>query len=220
MKKEKIWVIVPAHNEERYIGNIIRKIKKYTGNIVVIDDGSKDSTYKIAEGMSIIVLKHIINLGKGAALKTGCDYAIKKGAEAFIVLDADAQHDPDEIPKFIKNLNGNDIVFGYRKEKNTMPLVLRFGNWFIHVVTRLLYETDIRDTQCGYRAFTKSAYKKIRWKASDYSMESEMIANAGKKKLKYVEIPIRTFYINKYKGTTILDGIKIFFNMIWWRLTR
>lgn len=220
MEKGKIWVIVPAHNEEKYIGDIINKIKKHASNIIVVDDGSKDDTYKIAKKTGVIVLKHIINLGKGAALKTGCDYALKKGAEAFVVMDADAQHDPDEIPKFIKDLNGNDIVFGYRKERKSMPLVLKFGNWLIHVLTKLLYQTDVKDTQCGYRAFTKSAYKKIKWKASDYSMESEMIANAGKNKLRYIEMPIQTYYLNRYKGTTILDGVKVVFNMLWWRLTR
>ncbi|MBS3097665.1 glycosyltransferase family 2 protein [Candidatus Woesearchaeota archaeon] len=220
MKASNVWVIIPAYNEEKRISEVIKKIKKYANKVVVIDDGSKDKTYDAAKRLNVIALKHIVNLGKGAALKTGCDFALKRGAEAFIAIDADAQHDPDEIPKFIKNLNRYDIIFGCRKKRETMPLVLKFGNWFIHAVTKILYKTDIKDTQCGYRAFTKKAYEKIRWKASDYSMESEMVANAGKNKLKYTEVPIQTFYLNKYKGTTILDGVKIVFNMIWWRLTR
>jgi len=90
----------------------------------------------------------------------------------------------------------------------------------INKITQLLFKIRIRDTQSGYRAFTSRAYRKIRWKASNYSMESEMIANLGKHKLKYKEIPIRTIYTDRYKGTTVLDGIKIVFNMIWWRLTK
>ena len=83
-----------------------------------------------------------------------------------------------------------------------------------------LYGIDINDTQSGYRAFSAEAYKKIRWNASDYSMETEMISKAGKQKLKYVQIPIGTIYSDKYKGTTIIDGMKIVFNMVRWRVLR
>ena len=101
-----------------------------------------------------------------------------------------------------------------------MPAVLRFGNWFINFATKILYSMDLKDTQSGYRALTADAYKKVRWKANDYSMESEMIANAGKNHLKYKEIPIQTIYSDKYKGTTVIDGIKIVSKMIWWKLIR
>ena len=168
----------------------------------------------------MLVLRHIINLGKGASVKTGCDFALRKGAEQLILIDSDGQHNPKDIPRFLESLKEADIVFGYRKFDKNMPFVLKFGNWFINFTTRLLYEIDLRDTQCGYRAFTSEAYKKIRWKANDYSMESEMIANAGKRHLKYKEIPIQTIYTDKYKGTTFLDGIKIVFNMFLWRLRK
>jgi len=220
MKKANIWVVIPAYNEERNIGRIIKKTKRYVDKIIVVDDGSKDKTSDVAIRNKVISLRHIVNLGKGAAIKTGCDFAVKSGAEALILLDADAQHDPSEIPNFLKNLENADIVFGYRKRSKQMPLILRYGNWFINKATKLLYNLNLRDTQCGYRALTRKAYKKIRWIASDYSMESEMIANVGKMNLKYKEIPIQTIYSDKYKGTTVLDGIKIVFNMIWWKLTR
>ena len=83
-----------------------------------------------------------------------------------------------------------------------------------------MYKIKLKDTQCGYRAFSAKAYKKIKWKSSDYSMESEMIANVGKHHLKYAEIPIQTIYSDKYKGTTIVDGIKIVFNMLLWKIRR
>ena len=113
----------------------------------------------------------------------------------------------------------SDIVFGYRKFSENMPFVLRFGNWFINKTTFLLYHLNLNDTQCGYRAFTLSAYKKVRWYAPDYSMESEMISRAGKNKLTYSEVPIQTIYNDKYKGTTIIDGFKIVLKMFWWRLS-
>ena len=218
IKNKNLWVVVPAYNEEKDISKIIKGIKKHSKNIIIIDDGSKDHTSKIANKSSAIVLKHIINMGKGAALKTGCDFAIKQGAKRIIVLDSDAQHNPEDIPKFIKNLESFDIVFSYRKLNKRMPFILKFGNWFISKVIKFLYKVKLKDSQCGYRAFTAEAYKKIRWLAADYSMESEMIANTGKYKLKYKEVPIETIYGDKYKGTTIIDGVKIVLNMSLWRV--
>jgi len=216
--KKNIFVVIPAHNESKKIEEVIKKAKKYVKNIIVVDDGSIDNTYGIAKKNNVVVLKHIINMGKGSALKTGCDFAVKNKADIIIAIDADGQHNPDEIPNFIKALEGVDIVFGYRRLDQKMPFVLRLGNWFISKSAKLLYRTSLRDTQCGYRAFTADAYRKIRWRALDYSMESEMIANTGKHKLRYREIPIQTIYSDKYKGTTIIDGIKIVFNMMLWKI--
>ena len=218
--EEDIWVIIPAYNEGRRIGEVIDEVKKYCKNIIVVDDGSKDNTYGSAKSKEVIVLRHIINLGKGAAVKTGCDFALSKEAKKIIFIDSDGQHEPKEIPNFLNALEDADIVFGYRKLTKEMPAVLRFGNWFINFATKILYSMDLKDTQSGYRALTADAYKKVRWKANDYSMESEMIANAGKNHLKYKEIPIQTIYSDKYKGTTVIDGIKIVSKMIWWKLIR
>lgn len=216
----KVWVVIPAHNEEKHIEEVIKKTKKFAKNILVVDDGSKDKTVIIAEKSGAFVLKHIVNLGKGAALKTGCEYAIKKGAEKIVALDADGQHDPKEIPEFVKALNDADIVFGYRRLNKNMPFVLRYGNWFIFFMTKLLFGLKIVDTQCGYRAFKSDAYNKIKWDSQDYSMESEIVANTGKAHLKYSQIPIETIYSDKYKGTTVIDGIRIVLNMVWWRFSR
>ena len=218
MNPNKIFAIIPAYNEESNIVSIIKKTKRYVGNIIVVDDGSNDKTKEVAENANAVVLRHIINLGKGATLKTGCDFAIRKGAKYMIVLDADAQHNPDDIPRFINKLKKYDIVFSYRSVSSKMPPVLRFGNWFISGIVRALYGINLNDTQCGFRAFSKEAYRKIGWNSSDYSMESEMISNVGKQKLKYVQIPIQTVYSDRYKGTTVIDGIKIVLNMVWWRL--
>ncbi|MBU0457448.1 MAG: glycosyltransferase family 2 protein [Nanoarchaeota archaeon] len=216
----KTFVVIPAHNEEKHIQKVIQETKKHCENIIVVDDGSEDNTYDIAKKEDINVLKHIINLGKGAALRTGCDYALKLNAEKIVVIDADAQHNPKLIPNFLDSLKNVNMVFGYRQLSKNMPFILRFGNRFINKTTRLLYKININDTQCGYRAFTVETYKKIRWKASDYSMESEMIANVGKNHLTYSELPIQTIYADKYKGTTVLDGIKIVFNLFLWRLRK
>ena len=219
MPAKNVWAVIPAHNEEKNVGNVIASVKRHCNNIVLVDDGSCDNTALIGEKAKIIVLKHIVNLGKGCALKTGCDFVVSHGAEIIIAIDADAQHDPNEIPNFVRAIvKDADIVFGYRKFNKNMPFILKIGNWGIGLFVKLFYNINLRDTQCGYRAFTSNAYRIIRWCASDYSMESEVIANVGRYGLKYTEIPIQTIYSDKYKGTTVLDGIKIVVNMLFWRL--
>ncbi len=213
-------VIIPAHNESKTIANVISKIKLYTPNILVVDDGSQDQTALQAQNAGAQVLRHRVNLGKGAALKTGCEYALQHGAKNIIALDADGQHDPKEIPHFWKALQNHDIVFGTRKVPDTMPRVLRFGNRFISSFLKTLYGMNIQDTQCGYRAFTADAYQKIKWDALDYYVETEMIIRAGKQKLTHTMIPIQTIYADKYKGTTVIDGLLIVGKMIGWRLWR
>ena len=218
MKTNNVWAVIPAYNEEKNIAGIIRKTKNYVEKVVVVADGSSDGTKSTAESSEAVVIRHIVNLGKGAALKTGCDFAAEKGAKFIITLDADAQHNPNNIPRFIEKLGKYDVVFSYRKLSGKMPLVLRFGNWFISKTVKILYGVKLVDTQCGFRAFSSKAYEKIRWNASDYSMESEMISRTGKQRLKYVQIPIETIYSDRYKGTTIIDGVKIVLSMFWWKI--
>lgn len=213
-------VVIPAYNESSKIINVISEVKRYCNNIIIVDDGSKDNTYNLAKQTGATVLKHSVNLGKGAALKTGCDYALSSGARKIIVLDADGQHDPKEIPRFLDSLDEHEIVFGYRKGKEVMPKVLRFGNFFINKTMSSLFKVSIIDSQCGYRAFTANAYKKVRWNADDYYMETEMIIKTGKNKLKYQQIPIETIYSDNYKGTTVIDGVKIVTSSLFWRIFR
>ncbi|HLC85654.1 MAG TPA: glycosyltransferase family 2 protein [Candidatus Nanoarchaeia archaeon] len=215
---DDVWVVIPAYNEKRHILEVIKATKRFASNIVVVDDGSKDNTTRLALAQGVTVLQMIVNLGKGAALKTGCDFALRQGAKRIVVMDSDGQHNPARIPEFVDALKGKDIVFGIRSMDENMPAIKRFGNAVINKVTELLYRIKIDDTQTGFRAFTSNAYSKIRWRSSDYSMESEMIANAGKHHLKYAEIGIETITHDRYRGTTILDGIKIVANMVLWRL--
>ena len=214
------FLIIPAHNEEGRICKVINESKEHVNQIVVVDDGSTDNTPKEAKNCKVTVLMHKVNLGKGAALKTGCDYAITRGAKKIIVIDADGQHDPKEIPKFLMALKEKEIIFSYRRNNERMPGVLRFGNWFINSSINKLFNIKIKDSQCGYRGFTRGAYKKIRWDASDYYMETEMAIRSGRKNLNYGQLPIETIYSDRYKGTTIFDGIKIVTNIFLWRILK
>jgi len=209
------YIIIPGLNEEKHISKVISDVKQEGyENIVFVDDGSTDKSAEKAEKAGATVLKHIVNLGKGAAVKTGCDYGCERGADILVLLDADGQHKPEEIKKLISKLKGKDIVFGYRPLNKNMPPIMRFGNWYINTASTLINGINLRDTQSGFRCFTASAYKKIRWTSNDYSMESEMISNVAKNKLKYAEVQITTIYNDNFKGTTVIDGVKIFLNII------
>ncbi len=202
-------VVIPAYNEGERIAAVLQKTAQFISHIIVIDDGSDDNTSEKAQLPGVTVLRHRVNLGKGAALKTGCDYALSQGTQNIVVMDADGQHDPKEIPLFLHALETADIVFGKRSLPEDMPLVFRFGNTFISRALKLLYGFKVHDSQCGYRAFTVDAYKRIRWDTLDYFVETEMIIKAGNAKLKHVQLPIETIYADNYKGTTALDGIMI-----------
>lgn len=215
-----VYVIIAALNEEKHISKVVNDTKKFCKNIIVVNDGSTDKTEELAKKAGANVINHKKNKGKGAAIRTGCDFAIKDGAEVLILLDADGQHKPQDIPRFLESIKGKDMVFGYRPYSKEMPTLFRVGNWGINFITQILFGLKIRDTQGGYRALTADAYKKVRWTSNDYSMESEMIANAGANRLKYSQIEIETKYHDKYKGTTVLDGVKIAVNMLKWRIAR
>lgn len=220
--RNSFFVIIPAYNEGKNIGQIIEGVKRYTDNIIIVDDGSQDQTYhkakeSIGDG---VILKHKINLGKGAALKTGCEAAIKLGAKTIIAMDGDGQHNPDDIPKLIAKLEDEnlDIVFGSRKLDRKVPLLRALGNKLLTKIVVLLFHISIHDILSGFKIFTSDAYRKIRWQSSDYSVEAEMVINAGKNKLRYGEIAIKTIYRDNYKGMNILSGIKILFNILKWNL--
>jgi glycosyltransferase involved in cell wall biosynthesis len=214
------YAVIPAYNEEKTITQVVEHTRLYVHCVIVADDGSHDETARRAEEAGAVVLRHDVNMGKGAALKTGCDYALMNGAECIVVLDADGQHDPHEIPRFLAALQHHDIVFGSRQFTKEMPWILKMGNKGLNMLVRLLYGIQLHDTQSGFRAFTAETYRNVRWKSTDYSMESEMIARAGTHHLSYKELIIGTKYLDRYKGTTVVDGMKIGLNMILWRLRK
>ncbi len=209
--KQKIIAVIPAHNEEKYIQKVVEETKKYADEVIVVDDASKDNTGNIARNAGAVVLRHEVNLGLGATLKTGCDAALILDADLIITLDGDGQHDPKDIPDLLKKLKetNSDIIFGEREFNENMPVVKKTGNKFFHEFSKDIFGIKIRDTQTGFRIFSSDAYKKIRWKSSDYAVASEILINTEENKLKYTSEKIKTIYYENQKGTTIIDGIKI-----------
>ena len=154
------WVVIAAFNEEKHLGNVLKETKKCAKNVVVVDDGSHDKTSTIAKdaGVDVITLKQ--NQGKGFALRTGCDFAVKKGADVIVSLDADGQHPPSYIPELLKTLKGLDIVFTWRARDTAMPLTRAIGNWGLNFLMRVLFGPKQQDMLCGFMAYTASTYKK------------------------------------------------------------
>ena len=219
--KDDLCIIVPAYNEEKTIRNVLLAIKKIIPekNIIVGNDGSKDRTAEISRSENIILIDEKRNHGKGWITRKACDYAIRKGYKKIILMDADGQHFASDIPKFIKELESKDIVFSYRVGEK-QPFIFKIGNKGLNIISKILFGINIKDTQSGFRGFTKEAYERIRWKSDDYAMESEMIARS--KGLIYSEIPIKKIYNKEHKGddkgTTVWTGLRIAWQMMKWRL--
>jgi glycosyltransferase involved in cell wall biosynthesis len=215
-----IGVVIPAYNEAKRIGAVLGELSNkkgaYTLSVIVVDDGSRDKTAAIArkEGShlkNLHVLRHRINLGKGAAAKTGCDAAYKLGADVIVLMDADGQHKPADLPRIIEPVlqESKTLVVGARARTGQMPFMMRFGNALLSGLTRILFGLHIGDTQSGYRAFHRLYYPDLRWKANNYAMESEMLVLAATHGIQVCEVSIATVYHDTYKGTTALDGIKV-----------
>lgn len=219
MKPVDFFVVIPAYNEAPRIRDVILKVKKYTQKIIVVDDGSTDQTTEVAKKSGALVLRHKLNLGKGAAMKTGAEAAFDLGVEAVIFLDADGQHDPRHIPAFAKRLEQFDIVFGSRNLSYGVPFVRYLGNKIGSVLINQLFRIYRSDMLCGFMSLSRKSYQKIKWDSSRYGVETEIVARTGKNKLKYTEVVIDTIYLDKYKGVTLFDAIGILFNIPRWLIT-
>lgn len=221
----KIFVIIPLYNEEKHIAGVLRGITKYKLPVIVVDDGSSDkskSNILRLKLKGVTLLCHEVNLGKGAAMKTGADYAFEQGADAIIFLDADGQHETKDLAKFIEalKLKKYDIIFGSRNFGYGVPLVRYLGNKFASVIIASLFKIYVSDVICGFRAITKQSYEKIKWESTGYGVETEMVVKAGKNKLSHCEVPVETIYHDKTKGVTILDAFGIFGDVLKWKLTK
>ncbi len=151
-------IIIPAYNEELTIGSVVALARKY-GDVLVVDDGSSDRTSEIAQNAGAIVVKHETNMGKGAALRTGFDYALANGYDAAVCLDADGQHNPGEIPKLLEPIlkDEADMVIGSRfldGAKKSIPLYRRLGLWILNTTTNASLNGNLKvtDSQSGFRA--------------------------------------------------------------------
>lgn len=215
-----IKVVIPIYNENGTIEDVAKQSSAIFGinNVIIVDDGST----KPLKLNNYSVLRHLINLGKGAAMKTGADYAFENGATHVIFIDGDGQHDPADSKAFIKSAEkGSDVVIGVRRYLRDSPKLRMFGNRFAAFYINSLFGAKISDLLSGYRLLSKKAYQLVKWNSRRYGVETEMAAKIGifGKYLKYSEVEIKTIYHDAYKGVTIIDAFNILFETIWWKLT-
>ncbi len=191
--------IIPAYNEEDTIGSVVLRTKRHVDKVIVVDDGSKDKTAEVAQLAGAKVVQHLTNGGKGEALKTGFEAAEKLKADVVVCLDADAQHNPDDIPRVIAPILSHEadmvIASRYLDEEHTkkIPRYRRLGLWVLTRTTNFGSSIKVTDTQCGFRAFSIDALGKFGFRQTGFSIESEMLEDAIESglRIKEVSIPIR-----------------------------
>ena len=217
-KKPYIIACIPAFNEERTIAKVVIKAMKHVDKVIVCDDGSTDMTGEIAERLGAVVLRHPKNLGKGEALRTLFTNAIRENPDVVVSLDADGQHDPDEIPKLVRPIleDKADVVIGSRfidGASTDMPLYRMFGtriiNWFSG--------KKVKDVQSGFRAFSKNALTILsQFESKGYGVEQEQTALAMKSNLRITEVPITVRYrgLKTSKKAPFSHGLELISNVL------
>lgn len=195
---KKVCVVLPSYNEEKNIASVIKGIPKDNIDVVVVDDGSVDKTYQLAEENGAFVIKHSKKMGKGAALKNGLAWAMDEGYDYIITMDADGQHDPKEILLFIKEAEKDEvigIVVGNRLlHPQNMPKIRLYTNIVMSYLVSILCKQKIPDTQCGYKLIKKEVLKKISLHARKFEIESELLIKAAKAGFKISSVPIASIY--------------------------
>ena len=193
----KACVIIPAYNESQEISGLIQEIKGQNLDVLVVDDGSTDSTAQIAAGAGAIVLRNIINEGKGACLKKGFKYAQVNNFDAVITMDGDGQHLPQDLKSFMRVASNSrsDIFAGNRMlETKCMPRIRVITNKFMSWIISILCKQNIPDTQCGFRLIKRGVLDKIELKTSKFETETEILIKASRAGFKIESIPIKTIY--------------------------
>lgn len=215
--QSKIIAAIPAYNEARHIEEIVSKTLRYVGQVIVVDDGSVDGTGERARGAGATVIKHESNQGKGVAINTAFNYAKRINPWAMVLLDADGQHRPEEIPQLLNPVLNNqaDMVVGSRfLVKNDIPKYRMLGQTVLNITTNLGSGIRLTDTQSGFRAFSRKAIERMSFKEIGFAVESEMQFRANRYGLKVTEVPINTNYDEKVKRSPVVHGFGVLFRVL------
>lgn len=202
-KRKKVCVLIPTFNNAGTIATVVKNVLAYTGQVIVVNDGSTDNTLALLEPFKEIkIVTYAVNQGKGYALRRGFEEAVASGYEYAITIDSDGQHYADDLPRFLEKLEAHPraIIIGARNmDQASVPGKSSFGNkfssfWF-HV------ETGIRrnDTQSGYRLYPVKALQHLRFFTKKYEFEIEVIVRAAWSGLEVIEVPVKVFYPEKEK---------------------
>jgi glycosyltransferase involved in cell wall biosynthesis len=218
-ERRAIWVVMPCFNEDGSLGAVLSDVTGFGYSIVVIDDGSRVAAASLVAGSEVHVLRHCVNLGQGAALQTGIDYALLHGARYIVTFDSDGQHRADEIARLIDALraSGADVALGTRfGEGGRAVNISRARSLTLRIATRLSrFSTglNITDTHNGFRALTRDAAARMRITQNRMAHASQILDEIARLSLKYVEVPVTIRYTDYSlrKGQRMSNA----FNILW-----
>jgi glycosyltransferase involved in cell wall biosynthesis len=218
-----IAIVIPVFNEAQVISQVLHEIREHGDYpLIVVDDGSADDSYLRASRCGALVLRHKLNRGKGAAVKTGIMAANLLHADVVITMDGDGQHDPHDIDALIAPiLSGEaDVVLGSRTiDKREMPKTKVLANFIGNFFTWLFYGLWVSDSQSGLRAYSKFAALVIDTKADKYEYDSKVIREIKNNRLRFMEVPVHTRYTQysraKKQKQGFVNGLVTLFRMIW-----
>ncbi len=213
-------MVVPSYNEASVLEQTVQGLIGFAPNIVLVDDGSSDDTPRVAASLPVHYLRHVVNLGQGAALQTGIDYSLNAGASYIVTFDADGQMCPGQVAKVCAALRQHDVdvALGSRflpESLNEIPKfrrsVLRLATWFTARTTGL----KLTDTHNGFRAFTRKAALKIRLRQNRMAHASEILQQIQSHNLSYVEVPVDIRYTrySRQKGQSAINGLNILWDL-------
>lgn len=220
----RLLIVIPAFNESKIIGDVLKGLPKRLDGIgsidtIVIDDGSLDNTAEIASNYNVIIVRHAINRGAGAATKTGLEYARINNYDTVVTFDADGQHDPKDIQKVLGPIlsQGADLVVGSRlKTSQEMPFDRLILNWVANITTLIFFGVLSTDSQSGLKAFSKKAISAINIKSDKMEFSSEILLEAKRNRLKISEVATRAIYTDYSltKGQKNSNAIPVFIRML------
>jgi glycosyltransferase involved in cell wall biosynthesis len=224
--RPQVYVVIAAYNEAAVIARVVGEIKRVGYQLVVVDDGSRDETAAVARAAGAVALEHPFNLGQGAALQTGIDYALAHGAEVIVTFDADGQHRVAEIARLVDALAAEraDFALGSRflGHSPNLPPLRRLMLQAATLFTRLTTGLEVTDTHNGLRAMTRRGAAAIRLRQNRMAHASELLSQIGASGLRYVERPVTIEYTaySLAKGQSMRDAIFILLDLFARRLYR
>lgn len=220
------WIVVPAFNEAAAIGDVVRGLRAIYPNVVVIDDGSRDATAGVARSAGAVVLRHAVNRGQGAALQTGIDYALSRGASIVVTFDSDGQHVVADVAKLTEPIEGGraDAVLGsrFRGSTENMPFMRRVMLRAAVAFTRFTSGARVTDAHNGMRAFSRAAASKIEIRLDRMAHASEIIDQIARSGIRYEEVPVHVRYTeySRRKGQSSAHAFRILYDYLLGRWLR
>lgn len=210
---DKMVILIPAYNEERFIGSVVLQARQYTGQVIVIDDGSCDTTAAVARLAGAQVIQHPHNQGKGAAMMTGFHAVQDLHPQVVVTIDADGQHSPAEIPCLVEPILAGkaDIVLGsrYLEKTSRVPRHRIVGHRFFNMLTSAASGVASSDSQSGFRAFSPRTLPALLFHSNGFSVESEMQFIAHQNGFQIIEVPITIKYSDPPKRSVVRHGLGV-----------